>query len=540
MKTGVAAVLLVVVGSTSAQTDLLPDIVVDKDQLFNHFVSGNELRLANGTANVGEGKFHIYGGPDNGDGTQQVIQRIFKTDGTFTDFVGGSFVFHAEHNHIHVESWASYRLRDIIQPGNGVGPIVAQGEKTSFCIIDLGVYDTTLPNYNPNGEYFNCGSTTQGLSVGWVDVYSPGLPGQSIDITGLAAGDYWLESVVDPDNDFIESDETNNSAMIMVTIGGGGGTIDPDAYEPNDSQSETTNRVIGSINSPNLGPTGPETRLENTTIANAFDDDYYRFYMPATGTNSDFVRIEFPHAQGDIDMTLMTDAGSEIETSQSTSNSEQISMNGLSEGWYVLQVYGFQGATSPSIDVIINPPANQTPTIDVINPPAGDTRREHGSENYMLTWTSNDPESNETWVSVYANTSPTFDGNEILMPTSINTPAAFGQYIINSAELAPDNTYWFFAEITDGGTVGGEWSDGTVTFFDHCVGDIATDLGTIGPDGQVSFGDFLALLGLVGPCPGGVPECTGDIADDFGTLGGDGNVGFGDFLALLGLVGTCE
>ncbi len=78
-----------------------------------------------------------------------------------------------------------------------------------------------------------------------------------------------------------------------------------------------------------------------------------------------------------------------------------------------------------------------------------------------------------------------------------------------------------------------------------CVGDIADDFGTLpplgGPDGQVGFGDFLALLGLVGPCPGGgAPGCAGDIADDFGTLnGGDGMVSFGDFLALLGLVGPC-
>ena len=72
-----------------------------------------------------------------------------------------------------------------------------------------------------------------------------------------------------------------------------------------------------------------------------------------------------------------------------------------------------------------------------------------------------------------------------------------------------------------------------------CVGDIADDFGTLGSDGQVSFGDFLALLGLIGPCPGGNPGCTGDIADDFGTLGSDGQVSFGDFLALLGVIGPC-
>jgi hypothetical protein len=73
-----------------------------------------------------------------------------------------------------------------------------------------------------------------------------------------------------------------------------------------------------------------------------------------------------------------------------------------------------------------------------------------------------------------------------------------------------------------------------------CTGDIADDFGTPGPDGQVSFGDFLALLGLIGPCPSNNPGgCPGDIADDFGTLGGDGRVSFGDFLALLGRIGPC-
>ena len=35
------------------------------------------------------------------------------------------------------------------------------------------------------------------------------------------------------------------------------------------------------------------------------------------------------------------------------------------------------------------------------------------------------------------------------------------------------------------------------------------------------------------------PVCTGDIADDFGSIGADGQVSFGDFLALLGLIGSC-
>ncbi len=46
-----------------------------------------------------------------------------------------------------------------------------------------------------------------------------------------------------------------------------------------------------------------------------------------------------------------------------------------------------------------------------------------------------------------------------------------------------------------------------------CPGDIADDFGTLGADGMVSFGDFLPLLGLIGPCAGGTPGRLVDIAD---------------------------
>ncbi len=73
-----------------------------------------------------------------------------------------------------------------------------------------------------------------------------------------------------------------------------------------------------------------------------------------------------------------------------------------------------------------------------------------------------------------------------------------------------------------------------------CTGDVASDFGSAGSDGQVSFGDFLFALSVLGPCPTSQAACGADIADDFGTLGAtDGQVSFGDFLALLTLLGPC-
>ncbi len=72
-----------------------------------------------------------------------------------------------------------------------------------------------------------------------------------------------------------------------------------------------------------------------------------------------------------------------------------------------------------------------------------------------------------------------------------------------------------------------------------CAGDIADDFGFAGPDGQVSFGDFLFALTVLGPCPGGTPGCAFDLADDFGFEGADGQVSFGDFLFALTVLGPC-
>ena len=79
------------------------------------------------------------------------------------------------------------------------------------------------------------------------------------------------------------------------------------------------------------------------------------------------------------------------------------------------------------------------------------------------------------------------------------------------------------------------WLAGTA----ECPGDVADDFGFEGADGQVSFGDFLFALTILGPCPGGTPGCAFDIADDFGFEGADGQVSFGDFLFALTVLGPC-
>jgi hypothetical protein len=473
--------VLVIDAPALAQTDLLPDIIVREADLYDHVVNDlpggqREIRLSNGTPNVGAGKLYLRGIlPANPDGTQDVMQRIYRTDGTYWERLAGHFTYHSGHNHIHFDDWAQYRIRELLA-GGGVGPVLAEGAKTSFCILDLQVYDSTLPGFPPGGQFLGCSGQVQGLSVGWMDIYSKSLAGQSIDITGLPDGQYWLESEVDPLSNVLESKDNNNATRIIVTIGSGGG-IDPDVYESNDSTGQVDGRPVGQVNSPNLGPCNPSMVIQNLNVHAASNDDYFKFYSNHTGTSADYVRIDFTHAAGDLDLKLLNSSGGTVATSQGTTNGEQISLNGRAEGWYYVRVYGFNGATNPNYTLTINPPSNGAPSISVVNPPAGDIELLHGVDAYTTTWTWSDPENDETWVSIYMNTTPTLDGNEFLLPDALNLPGAGGFAVINSANFDP-GTYWIYAHITDGGTTTGDWSSGTVTWLEEippCPGDADGD-----------------------------------------------------------------
>src|SRR5262249_24539467 len=149
-----------------------PDIIIRQADLYDNDIvmqSGQRLlRLSNGTPNIGAGKLYLYGGDVHGTG-QDVWQRVYRTHRAFYDRLAGTFTYHAGHHHIHFDNWCQYNLRTIL-PGDGVGPIIAQGGKTSFCILDLGIYDSSLPGFTPGGQFRACGTTTQGLSVGWMDI----------------------------------------------------------------------------------------------------------------------------------------------------------------------------------------------------------------------------------------------------------------------------------------------------------------------------------------------------------------------------------
>ena len=312
---------------------LLPDLTPWASEadsyIYGWTIQGDELRLTTAMANIGEGALEVRGGHVHaGQGGQDVYQRVYNADGTHTDYLAGTFEYHEGHGHIHFEDFAHFRLRSVTA-NDGVGDIVSQGEKVSFCLIDVDQHSSDAGART----YSSCGQI-QGVSAGWADVYHRGLPGQSIDISSVPDGTYWLEVEVDPLNQLIESDETNNVTRIQITLDRGGtGPTPGDAFEDNDSMA--TAAV--------LAPPEDHT-YEDLSIHQAGDDDYYRVTAASTGDMT--FSLAFNHAAGDIDMEVFDAAGARLDRSVSTSDAESVTVTAAEGDYFFVRVYGYNGATN--------------------------------------------------------------------------------------------------------------------------------------------------------------------------------------------------
>jgi subtilisin-like proprotein convertase family protein len=236
--------------------DLLPDMTASakiiQDQ---HTEYPGLLTLSNATPNIGWGPMEIHGSnscwcdtlnvpcstticPDGSYPKQKLTQTIYHKNGSLITsrdtLTNGIMSYHPSHGHVHVDNWAEFTLRRWTpDPDATTWPIVATGSKVSFCLINLGnctsdygycrdgnygsiMTMAEIPN-SPFGMVSGCG-IDQGIYVGNLDIYSEGLSGMSIDLTGVCNGNYYVVSITDPDNNFLESNETNNWAATPITL----------------------------------------------------------------------------------------------------------------------------------------------------------------------------------------------------------------------------------------------------------------------------------------------------------------------------------
>lgn len=277
--------------SGQSDCDLLPDITISWYALENvngngsngpteYSQSGNgsnngRLRVSGSTPNIGHGALNVRGVdedgrrwfkcgtdtfniqdpssnqqfscPNNETAEQLILQRVYHKNGnsmSFTERFAGTMTYHPTHGHNHVDDWATFtlRLEDENEPNPLNWPIVGDGAKVGFCLMDYyscpqssaaGHCRTSqeyqggtalnssndFDNYGHGGGSYNCSPISQGISAGYTDLYGEWLDGMWIDIPpGVCNGDYWIVMQVDENDNFLEEDENNNWTAIPYTL----------------------------------------------------------------------------------------------------------------------------------------------------------------------------------------------------------------------------------------------------------------------------------------------------------------------------------
>ena len=378
--------------ATQGQTDcdLLPDITISKFALQTYLGGPTEypqtgagadngrLRLSGSTPNIGFGPFTVGAlqmwtcGTDtytvfpgicpNGSEPKQLIrQKIYHKNGntmTYWEHLAGSMTYHPTHGHSHVDDWAIFtlRLEDVNEPDPRNWPIVGDGAKVGFCLMDYGtcsyynghcrdsldniLLNGDFPNYSLGGGNYGCSPVEQGISSGYTDIYSENLDGMWINIPpNTCNGDYWIVIEVDPHNNFMESREDNNWAAVPFTLtqqvpAGGGGVALVTPGGPTNLCAGDALTLTADPGNTYLWSNGETTR---SIVVNQAGTYYYTVTNACGITQSDSVTVQ---VQAPIAMPTT------VNDTLCTTGSASLAANGVGTlNWYTAPTGGVMVAT---------------------------------------------------------------------------------------------------------------------------------------------------------------------------------------------------
>jgi hypothetical protein len=177
------------------------------------------LRFGAIMSNWGAGHFEIHATRSSSTAPWTVNQVIYDTSGSTHEVPTPTSMKYAGdgHDHWHVRDMMYY---DLWGPGGNY-----REAKVGFCFLDSTPVALGLPGARQSAYYREqaCDGLANtnirtGISVGWGDNYPWYFAYQWVDITGIAPGIYTLRSIVDPLNNFAESNEDNNCTWLRVSI----------------------------------------------------------------------------------------------------------------------------------------------------------------------------------------------------------------------------------------------------------------------------------------------------------------------------------
>lgn len=197
------------------------------------------LRFDQIVANVGAGPFEVrYRMDDPADA--ELRQRIYRSDGSFYDRRADTYELHPAHAHFHYRNFAQSHLWASNAEGDRLGQSpVRSGRKNGFCMIDVdnvwfgrkgdAAKAYNFPRCNAPTESDASGTyMTNGISVGWADVYNWFLADQYIEVSGLEDGYYLLETEADAAGTIVETHEQDNESWSLIRLRGNAAELAPE------------------------------------------------------------------------------------------------------------------------------------------------------------------------------------------------------------------------------------------------------------------------------------------------------------------------
>ncbi|MEZ5246287.1 MAG: pre-peptidase C-terminal domain-containing protein [Acidimicrobiales bacterium] len=200
-------------------------------------------------------------------------------------------------------------------------------------------------------------------------------------------------SVSTTDNESLShvATETGDYGLVVFGAGGAQNVYDvtlstvctDDGFEENDTRATAT-------------PLSNDVAVAGRVCSG--DDDW--FSIPAVSGQLVTAVVDFVHADGDLDISLVDPAGTEVEFSTSTSDGEAITWTAASSGTYSLVVFGYNGAAN---DYTVSMKAGAHPRVrpfGAVANPEGDTGSQIADLYLYLEDASGQPYASPTPVTV--------------------------------------------------------------------------------------------------------------------------------------------
>jgi hypothetical protein len=195
-------------------------------QIVHHIKSNRDyLNFAATIWNAGSGPLVVEGFRAGDKPRMTSRQFIYRNGKPVRSQVVGKFEFDTRHghNHWHMEDIAQYDLL------NSAGNRVVLSKKQSFCLAPTDPVNLLLrgADWQPDttGLWSACAGEDsiwlrEVLPAGWGDTYVQTVAGQSFNITDLPDGHYFLRISADPRHRLLETDYSNNTALLPIVLHG--------------------------------------------------------------------------------------------------------------------------------------------------------------------------------------------------------------------------------------------------------------------------------------------------------------------------------